>query len=507
MSTPDFFRSRLDQMIDLHHPLAVLATRLPWASIEAAIAPKLAHQAKPAKSVTGVDLAGAFAGEFGGGISPAGRPRLPVRLMASLLYLKHSFNLSDEDVVERWAENVQWQFFSGMDYYEPRLPCDATQIGRFRRILGEEGLEHLLKATIECAVEIRAVKPAELERVIVDSTVQSKAVAYPVDSRLLEIARHKVVAAAKRAGIALKQTYAQEGKALRRKAGGYAHAKQFKRLRRTLKRQRTILGVLMREVQRKLQAHRAVVADANVPTHETSNPKAIEHLSTLLERAERIRTQQRHSKNKLYALHAPEVECISKGKARNPCEFGVKVSLAITHKQGLMVGARSFPGNPYDGHVLSAQLEQTTNLLQDLGRTPQQVIVDLGYRGVDDDNPGVQIIHRGKYKSLSAQEKKLLKRRQAIEPLIGHTKADHRMDRCWLQGALGDALHALSCAAGYNIRWLLRAIARLGIEGVFYVLLAVPAGAVSLLRAALFVQPRSRSPRWAFRYQHLAMVG
>jgi IS5 family transposase len=507
MSTPDFFRSRLDQMIDLHHPLAVLATRLPWASIEAAIAPKLAHQAKPAKSVTGVDLAGAFAGEFGGGVSPAGRPRLPVRLMASLLYLKHSFNLSDEDVVERWAENVQWQFFSGMDYYEPRLPCDATQIGRFRRILGEEGLEHLLKATIECAVEIKAVKPAELERVIVDSTVQSKAVAYPVDSRLLEIARHKVVAAAKRAGIALKQTYAQEGKTLRRKAGGYAHAKQFKRLRRTLKRQRTILGVLMREVQRKLQAHRAVVADANVPTHETSNPKAIEHLSTLLERAERIRTQQRHSKNKLYALHAPEVECISKGKARNPCEFGVKVSLAITHKQGLMVGARSFPGNPYDGHVLSAQLEQTTNLLQDLGRAPKQVIVDLGYRGVDDDNPGVQIIHRGKYKSLSAQEKKLLKRRQAIEPLIGHTKADHRMDRCWLQGALGDALHALSCAAGYNIRWLLRAIARLDIRAVFYVLLAVPAGAVSLLRAALFVQPRSHSPRWAFRHQHLAVVG
>ena len=127
-----------------------------------------------------------------------------------------------------------------------------------------------------------------------------------------------------------------------------------------------------------------------------------------------------------------------------------------------MVGARSFPGNPYDGHVLSAQLEQTTNLLQDLGRSPKQVIVDLGYRGVDADNPGVQIIHRGKYKSLSDHEKRLLKRRQAIEPLIGHTKTDHRMDRCWLQGAVGDALHALSCAAGYNIRWLLRAIARLG---------------------------------------------
>jgi IS5 family transposase len=177
------------------------------------------------------------------------------------------------------------------------------------------------------------------------------------------------------------------------------------------------------------------------------------------------------------------------GKARNPYEFGVKVSLAVTHKQGLMVGARSFPGNPYDGHVLSAQIEQTTNLLQDLGRSPKQVIVDLGYRGVDADNPGVQIIHRGKYKSLSDHEKRLLKRRQAIEPLIGHTKADHRMDRCWLKGAVGDGLHALSCAAGYNIRWLLRAITRLGLGGLFCALTAVLMYVASALSAVLDRQP------------------
>lgn len=482
MSTPDFFRSRLDQMIDLRHPLAVLSKRLPWDAIEAAVAPKLAHQAKPAKRVAGVDLAGAFDGEFGGGVSPAGRPRLPVRLMVSLLYLKNSFNLSDEELVERWAENVQYQFFSGMDYYEPRLPCDATQIGRFRRLLGEDGIEQLLKATIDCAVDIKAVKPVDLERVIVDSTVQAKAIAHPVDSRLLEIARYKVVAAAKRASVALKQTYAQEGKTLRRKAGGYAHAKQFKRLRKTVKRQRTILGVVMREVQRKLDANKAAVVASGL-AYEASSPKALGDLATLMERAERIRTQQRNTKNKLYALHAPEAECISKGKARNPYEFGVKVSLVVTHKQGLMVGARSFPGNPYDGHVLSAQLEQTTNLLQDTGRAPKQVIVDLGYRGVDADNPGVQIIHRGKYKSLTDHEKRLLKRRQAIEPLIGHTKADHRMDRCWLQGAVGDALHALSCAAGYNIRWLLRAIARLGLGGLFCAFSALIACLACLLQA------------------------
>lgn len=490
MATDDFFRARLDAMIDLKHQLAVLATRLRWAAIEAAVAPKLARQALPAKRARGEDLLGAYDVEFGGGVSPAGRPRLPIRLMASLLYLKNSFNLSDEELVERWAENVVWQFFSGMDYYEPRLPCDATQIGRFRRLLGEDGIEQLLKATIEYAVQIKAVKSVDLERVIVDSTVQPKAIAHPVDSRLLEIARHKVVSAAKRAGIGLKQTYAQEGKTLRRKAGGYAHAKQFKRLRKTVKRQRTILGVVMREVQRKLDADKAALAAGGAPAHEPSSAKAISDLTMWLERAERIRTQERNTKNKLYALHAPEVECISKGKARNPYEFGVKVSLAVTHKQGLMVGARSFPGNPYDGHVLSAQLEQTTNLLQDLGRSPKQVIVDLGYRGVDADNPGVQIIHRGKYKSLTDHEKRLLKRRQAIEPLIGHTKGDHRMDRCWLQGALGDALHALCCAAGYNIRWLLRAIARMDLGALFCVLSAVAMYGARLL-AAILAWPRT----------------
>ncbi|HEY1535196.1 MAG TPA: IS5 family transposase, partial [Polyangiaceae bacterium] len=446
-------------MVDPAHPLVVLAGRLPWERIEAGLAPTFARRARPLTEQHGDDLFGEVEITRGGAVSNAGRPRLPIRLMTSLLYLKHSFDLSDEELVVRWSENVAWQFFSGREYFEPRLPCDASQVVRFRRAIGEDGLEQLLKATIECAVEIKAVKPAELERVIVDSTVQEKAIAFPVDSRLLEIARHKVVSAARRAGIVLKQTYAREGKELRRKAGGYAHARQMKRLAKTIKRQRTILGIIIREVQRKLEARgeqaRCDDDDRGGPDAPAGDDKPVRELSMWLERAGRIHTQKRSDKNKLYALHAPEVECLSKGKARQPYEFGVKVSLAVTHKQGLMVGARSFPGNPYDGHVLAAQLEQTANLLQDLGRQPKQAIVDLGYRGVDADNLGVEIIHRGRYKSLTTQQRRWLKRRQAIEPLIGHTKTDHRMGRCWLKGAIGDALHALSCAAGYNVRWLL----------------------------------------------------
>jgi IS5 family transposase len=459
MATDDFFRARLDQMIDQRHPLAILAGRMPWSQIEAALAPSFARRNRQGQVIERSDLFGTTLEIAGAGPSAAGRPRLSIRLMAALLYLKHAFNLSDDDLVARWSENVVWQYFSGQDYYEPRLPCDATQLGRFRTAIGEAGVEELLKATIDTAVTSKAVRPNEFERIIVDTTVQEKAIAHPVDSRLLEIARAKVVQAAKQAGIEFKQTFAKEGKELRRKAGGYAHAKQFKRLQRVVKRQRTILGIVLREIKRKLT------------TTTTELPNTVVRLNALLERAERIRTQRPKDKNKLYALHAPEVECIGKGKARKPYEFGVKASVAVTHKSGLMVGARTFPGNPYDGHLLNEQLEQTAILLEDVGRTPKEVVVDLGFRGVDADNPTVEIIHRGKFKSLTKLQRRWLKRRQAVEPAIGHLKSDHRMDRCWLKGSLGDALHAVLCAAGYNLRWLMRAMLRLGLKAVFLRLL------------------------------------
>jgi transposase, IS5 family len=448
--TDDFFRSRLDSMIDLRHPLAVLATRMPWAQLEATMAPLLAHRNREGIAAEVIDLFGATAQLAGAGVSAAGRPRLPIRRMLGLLYLKHAFNESDESVCERWAENVYFQYFCGEEYFRPRLPCDPTNLGRFRQVLGEAGVEELLATTIAAAANMKMVEPCEFETVIVDTTVQEKAVAFPTDSRLLEVARAKLVKLAQRAGLTLKQTYEREGKILRRRAGGYAHAKQYKRLRKVLKRQRTVLGRLLRDIERKIAAATEV--------HQAT-------LKVWLERAWRICRQQKKDKGKLYALHAPEVECISKGKARQPYEFGVKTSLAITEKSGLIVGARTFTGNPYDGHTLAAQLEQTRILLEAVPGDPQpkMVLADLGYRGADAELAAVKLIHRGKYKTLSEKQRKWLKRRQAIEPIIGHVKQDHGLRRCWLKGAVGDALHAVLCATGFNLRWLLRAIARLGI--------------------------------------------
>ncbi len=451
--TDDFFRNRLDQMIDLRHPLAVLASRMPWQEIEASLAQRWVRQVKAGKKIDDLDLVGPVSSVTGGGISNAGRPRLPTRLMVALLYLKHAFNESDEDVIQRWGETPTWQYFSGNEYFEHQWPCDPTQLGRFRKALGEEGVEELLARTMEVAVTLKLIAQKELTRVIVDSTVQEKAIAHPTDSKLLETARAKVVEAAKANGIELKQTFAKEGKQLNFKAGRYAHARQYKRMRKAIKRQRTIVGRLQREVGRKMNTLSQAVQEA---------------LGNTLDKAKRLVAQTASRKAvdgraKLYSWHAPEVECISKGKSRNPYEFGVKVGLAMTLKGNLIVGVRSFPGNPYDGHTMHEQIEQSTILMQSLGVKPEVVYADLGYRGVDKDNPDIEIKHRGKDKRLSDEERKLLKRRQAIEPIIGHLKADHRMGRCHLKGSAGDALHAVLCAAGYNIRWLLRMIAKKGL--------------------------------------------
>ena len=441
-STDDFFRSRLDQMIDLRHPLAVLASRMPWQEIESSLAHRFARAAKAGKQIEDIDLFGATVSLSGAGISKAGRPRLPLRLMVSLLYLKHAFNESDEALVERWGETPTWQYVSGLAYFEHRWPCDPTLLVKFRKLIGEEGVEELLARTIEVAVSLKLIAKKELSEIIVDSTVQEKAITHPTDSKLLQAARAKLVESAQEEGIALKQTYAKESQVLGYRAGRYAHARQYKRMRKVIQRQRTIVGRLQREVGRKMSALALAVQET---------------LGKTLSQAQRLVSQTASRKNpgkqpKLYSWHAPEVECISKGKSRNPYEFGVKVGIATTLK-----------GNPYDGHTLQEQVEQASILMQTTGVRPQTVYVDLGYRGVDQANPDIAIKHRGRLKSLTDEERKNLKRRQAIEPIIGHLKADHRMNRCHLLGAQGDSLHAVLCAAGYNIRWLLRMIAKKGV--------------------------------------------
>ena len=350
-----------------------------------------------------------------------GRASLPVRTMVALLYQKHVYDLFDDQVLERWLESPYMQYFTGEVYFQHELPCDPSSLTRWRNRLDEAGAEELLAQTIDAAKSLKAIRPRELQVVTIDTTVQEKNIAHPTDSRLLEVARAKLAEQAAEAGIKLRQSYARVGPRLSHQAGRYAHARQFKRMRRVIRQQRTIVGRLLRDIDRK------------------ATPDQKEDLAETLQRAERLKDQQPKSKNKLYAFHAPEVECIGKGKARQPYEFGVKASFAVTTKKGLVVGARSFPGDPYDGNTLAEQIEQISILTNAPVKT---ALVDLGYRG--------------KPKRMSKAEKRLLKRRQAVEPSIGHLKADHRLRRNFLRGARGDAMKPILAAAGFNVRWLMR---------------------------------------------------
>ncbi len=402
----DLFRTELVNLIDQRHELARLAGLIDWQAFSDKWSPQFA--------------------------STTGRPALPTQLMAALLYLKHTFALSDEDVVERWCENPYWQHFSGERYFRHDLPCDPSSLVRWRQRIGEEGCEWLLAQSIEAAKNAGLVKRRSLDALVLDTTVQPKAIAHPTDSRLLDRAREQLVGAAKKAGIVLRQSYARVGKHADQKAGRYAHAKQFQRMHREIRKLRTWLGRVIRDVQRK-------------------GGEITGALKQKLEIAQRLHAQKRNAKNKLYALHAPEVECLAKGKARTPYEFGVKVSVAVTAKEGLVVGMRSMPGNPYDGHTVDSQLEQVAILT---GHAPKFVLADRGYRGVEAPTGTRLLISHTR--RLPKALKKLLKRRQVVEPMIGHMKADGLLGKNWLKGADGDALHALLCGAGHNLRMLLR---------------------------------------------------
>ena len=401
----DLFRMELVNLIDQRHELARLVELIDWQAFSDQWSPQFT--------------------------STTGRPALPTRLMAALLYLKHLYALSDEEVVERWVENPYWQHFSGERYFRHDLPCDPSSLVRWRQRIGEAGCEWLLAQTIEAARKGGFIKRASLQTVVLDTTVQPKAIAHPTDSRLLNRAREQLVKAAQDDGIVLRQSYARLGTAAERQASRYAHARQYKRMRRELRKLRTWLGRVIRDVQRK----------------GSTMSKA---LQAKLATAERLHAQQRQDKNKLYALHAPEVECLAKGKARTPYEFGVKVSVAVTAKEGLVVGMRSMPGNPYDGHTVDSQLEQVSILT---GQMPAMALADRGYRGVEPSSGTKLLISHTR--KLPVRLKKLLKRRQVVEPMIGHMKSDGLLARNWLKGEKGDAVHALLCGAGHNLRMIL----------------------------------------------------
>ncbi len=411
----------LEMLLDRTHPLVKLTEQIDWSQFTQAFGPLYAEE---------------------------GRPGVPVRIMVGLHYLKHLFNESDESVVLKWVENPYWQYLCGCETFQHELPCHPSSLVKWRKRIGVEGMEQLLKGVLNTALKAEAL-PAELiKRVTVDTTVQEKAIAFPTDARLYHKARRALVREAKAEGIKLRQTYARASKKVLFQQSRYAAAQQHKRAARETRKLRVMLGRVIRDVQRKW----------------LEQPNLLSQSSAKLERvlviAERIHAQQRHDSPKLYSVHAPEVECIAKGKVHKRYEFGCKVALAVTSQDNWIVGVQAHHGNPYDGQTLEPALEQVARLTD---VQPQQALVDQGFRGAKHHPKHVEVLVVGARKvaeSMAEGIRSFFKRRSAIEPVIGHTKHDHGMVRNFLLGKAGDSMNAVLTACGFNLAKLVRFFAQ-----------------------------------------------
>ena len=402
----------------MKHELVVLADKIDWAWLDE-------------------QLAGCF--------SDQGRPAEPVRFMLGMFLLKHTYSLSDEQVWDRWVQDPYFQYFTGEEFFQHELPHERSGMSHWRKRIGDR-LDILLQESLRLAHDTGALKKRDLARVIIDTTVQPKNVAFPTDAKLLETAIRQLGKLAREHDVELRQSYKRVAKHAAMMAGRYAHAKQFKRMNRRIKFLRTRLGRLIRDIRRK-----------------TENDEELREVFAIpLGRASQIHAQKQRQRGwKLYSWHAPETECIGKGKARTPYEFGVKVSLATTNKRckggQFILHAKALPGNPYDGHTLKEVIEETEALT---GREIERAYVDAGYRGHDAPNP-LRVFRSGQKRGVHGQIKKELRRRSAIEAVIGHCKTDGHLDRNFLKGRDGDQINAVMSAVGYNLRLILKWLRKL----------------------------------------------
>jgi len=363
-----------------------------------------------------------------------GRPSHPTRLMVSLLLLKQLFDIGDDKVVEQWTHNPYWQYFSGQSRFQWKAPCDASDLVHFRKRIGKEGVRKIF----ELSVRLHKREAVEEPEVVVDTTVQEKNITFPTDTKLYSKVYERCLEIAKTEGIGLRRSYVRTIKRLIFAQRGRGHPRGHKTAVRATKKLRTIAGRLVRELQRKLSAQR------------------LDGYAEVFEIYKRVLVQQRSDKDKIYSLHEPDVYCIAKGKDHKKYEFGTKVSIAMTKESCVIVSAMNFEENRYDGHTLPDVLEDITTVV---GKRPEVAVVDQGYRGVvrigETEVVSAKTLRSAKNGYQKRKTRERLRRRAAIEPVIGHLKSEFRLVRNYLKGMPGDHINVLLAASAYNInKWL-----------------------------------------------------
>jgi IS5 family transposase len=397
----------LKDTLNQKHPLYILANKINWKQFEDAFSPLYCED--------------------------NGRPALPIRLMVGLLILKHIRNVSDESVVEQWSENVYYQYLCGGSEFIADSPCEASELVHFRNRIAETGIELILRESIRINGD-----DSFDSNVSIDTTVQEKNITYPTDNKLYRKIITKCKAISEKEDLPVRQTYTRTLKNLSVAQRFRNHPKNKSKVRKADKKVKTIAGRLVRELERNLEPNSPYQSD--------------------LELFKRVLSQRKDDKNKVYSLHEPEVQCISKGKEHKKYEFGNKASIILTQSTGVIVGALSFR-NPYDGHTLKPALEQAEKLL---GKNSiKTATVDRGYRGTSKIND-VEIQtpkpfnNKNQTKYKQGKLKKHFRKRAAIEPIIGHLKSDHRLSRNFYKGEVGDAINVMLSAAAFNFKRMMR---------------------------------------------------
>ncbi|MCL4109800.1 UNVERIFIED_CONTAM: hypothetical protein GTU68_052059 [Idotea baltica] len=404
----NLFSTPLCDLLNPGHELFLLADKIDWKRFEDSFAPLYSH---------------------------TGRPSAPIRLMVSLLILKQIDDLGDETVVGKWVENPYYQYFSGMDIFQWKPPIDPTDLVKFRQRIGEEGVKLIFKASVDVNGDL-----ATEDQIVADTTVQSKAITYPTDAKLYDRVIEYCRRISRKEGFQIRQSYVRVVPQLMREQFNAHHPKRRKKAGKAFRKLKTIAGRLVRELERNL------------------GPDSGDKYTDLLIILKKAISQTRKSKDKVYAIHAPEVACIAKGKAFPKYEFGSKVSIATTKTAGIIVAVENFQGNPYDGDTLKATLDIYRELHQ---REPKLLIADRGYRGRSQIGQTTILTPTKSKKSDSYYKKRQIRyqfrRRTAIEPLIGHLKSRFRLNRSWLKGTHGDRINLFLAAAAWNFKkWMSR---------------------------------------------------
>jgi IS5 family transposase len=410
----DLYRARMESIIDLTHELVKMMRLVEWSGLDSDLRPYYC--------------------------ADNGRPGEPIRLMAGLQLLKDMKGLSDEEVCEVWRENPYFQYFCGEEFFQHRLPVEPPSLSIFRKRIGKEGMERLLQETVRVGLKSGVVTARDLQKVNVDTTVQEKAIRFPTDTQLCHKAREELLKTAEHYGVEIRQSYARKSKQAVFLANKYMAARQMNRGRKQIKKVRNYLGRVMRDIER------AIAKD----------PTLAPVFKDDLAKAKTIYAQAADPKmtDKIYSWHAPEVECIAKGKAHKKYEFGCKASIASTSASNFIVGSMAHHGRPYDGHTLKTVLQQIKRLT---GVMPGETHVDLGFRGHGIDDEDIDIIVSRQKRGITPAKRKRQKRRNAIEPIIGHCKNDRKVGpRNWLRGKSGDQINAMAMAIGFNLRKILR---------------------------------------------------